>query len=373
MTKGATMEKMKMAKAKTPQTGDPKNFFVTLTPGKLTGLRQITDAGGRFKVFALDQSNSFKKALRALHEKTGSKAEPTYAEIRDAKLEMVRELAGQASAVLLDVNYGLRQAIAAFALPRGVGLIARVEASRDAGLPGEFEPGWGVAPIKRMGASAVKLLVYMDTEDRKATEAQMALVRRVSEDCRKEDILLMTEELSYPRAGEDKKSPSYLKRKVANILEATRLIGPYTDILKLEFPGDIKNDPPARLQENLAKLDAAALRPWVLLSAGEKFELFAQQVELAMKAGCTGYMAGRAIFNEYFEQTSPAERTKFLRSTGLERMGILNRLIDQFATPWPDRCGLKPADLAAAVDPLWYLPEGGRKPQKPQAPVKGEY
>src|SRR5262249_30063419 len=129
--KTATLEKDKTS---------PKDHFRALTPGKLMGLRQITDAQGRFRVFALDQSNSFKKALRALHEKTGSKAEPTYEEIRDAKLEMVRELAPQASAVLLDVNYGLFQAAASFALPKGVGLIARVEASRDAGLPGEFEP-----------------------------------------------------------------------------------------------------------------------------------------------------------------------------------------------------------------------------------------
>ena len=44
-----------------------------LHPRLLTLAAQITDANGRFKVFALDQSNSFKKALRALYEKTGEK------------------------------------------------------------------------------------------------------------------------------------------------------------------------------------------------------------------------------------------------------------------------------------------------------------
>lgn len=354
MTKGATMEKT------TGNSG--KDHFLRLTPGKLAGLRQITDANGRFKVFALDQSNSFKKALRALYEKTGVKKEPGYADIRDCKLEMVSELAGQASAVLLDVNFGLAQAVASFALPRGVGLIARVEASRDAGLPGEFEPGWGVAGIKKMGASAVKLLVYMDVEDKKATAAQMDFVKRVSADCAKEDILLMTEELSYPRAGEDKKTPAYVARRVGNILESARLIGPYTDILKLEYPGD----------ENLAALDQAASRPWVLLSAGEKFDIFARQVENAMKAGCSGTMAGRAIFNEYFEFTTPAERTKFLRATGMERMAKLGGLVDKFATPWFARYGLTPADLAAAVDPLWYMP-ADQKGKVKQAESKGAY
>jgi len=355
------------------KTQSPREHFRHLTPGKLMGLRQITDENGRFKVFALDQSNSFKKALRAMHERLGHKREPTYEEIRDAKLEITRELGGLATAVLLDVNYGALQAVSSFSLPRGVGLIVRVEASRDPGLPGEFEPGWGVAPIKRMGAAAVKLLVYLDTDDKKATEAQLGFVRRVWEDCAKEDILLMTEELSYPRAGEDKKSPAYLKRKVDNILEATLLLGPYTDILKLEFPGDIQNDSLQTLEKNLAALDQAAVRPWVLLSAGEKFELFVKQAELAMKGGASGYMAGRAIFNEYFEQATPAEKLAFLRTRGVERMRRLNALVDAFAQPWLKRCGLGPQDLAAALDPLWYLPEGERDKEPARGAVKGEY
>src|SRR5436853_4611568 len=95
--------------ASTPQS--PKEYFRRLSPGKLMGLRQITDANGKFKVFALDQSNSFKKALRALHEKLGTPKEPSYEEIRDAKLEITAALSGMATATLLDVNYGLRQCI----------------------------------------------------------------------------------------------------------------------------------------------------------------------------------------------------------------------------------------------------------------------
>ena len=33
-----------------------------------------------------------------------------------------------------------------------------------------------------------------------------------------------------------------------------------------------------------------------------------------MKAGSSGTMAGRAIFNEYFEQNTPADRQKFLQT-----------------------------------------------------------
>ena len=107
-----------------------KSYFVNLTPGKLMGLRAITDDKGRFKVFALDQSNSFKKALRALAEKLGKPAEPTYEQIRDCKIEMVKALSPLSSAVLLDVNYGARQALNALAYPKSVGLIVRSEASK---------------------------------------------------------------------------------------------------------------------------------------------------------------------------------------------------------------------------------------------------
>lgn len=59
---------------------------------------------------------------------------------------------------------------------------------------------------------------------------------------------------------------------------------------------------------------------------------------MAMKAGASGYMAGRAIFNEYFEQPSSATRAK---------------------------------DLDAAVSSTWYLGKGEKTGSS--APVKGDY
>lgn len=350
-------------------THDPREHFRHLSPGKLMGLQQITDPAGRFKVLALDQSNSFKKALRAMHARLGNPHEPTYEEIRDAKLEITSVLARHASAVLLDVNYGLRQALAAGVLPHGVGLIGRVEASRDAGLPGEVEPGWSVAQIKRMGCSAVKLLVYMDVEDEAATDAQLTFVRKIAADCQREDILLMTEELSYPREGEDKKTPAYVERRPKNIIESARLLGPYTDVLKLEFPAD-RSWPETRIQENLHALNEAASRPWVLLSAGEDFDIFVGQVEKAMAAGCNGIMAGRAIFKEYFDQDSPAERARFLETTGVERIQRLTALVDRHSPSWQARYGLTWRDLAEAVDPHWYA---GGQAVGASGEVQGEY
>lgn len=348
-----------------------KQHFLSLTPGKLMGLRQITDAKGRFKVLAMDQSNSFKKALRQMHEKSGKPAEPDYAEIRDCKMEMTARLAPHGSALLLDVNFGLRQSLNSLALPRGVGLIARVEASKEAGSPGDYEPGWSVEQIKRMGASAVKLLVFLDTEDRPGSAAQLDFVRRVSRACAEQDILLMTEELSFPRKGETKDDASYKGRLAKNILEATKMLGPHTDILKLEFPGALGEDSIARLEDNLGRLNEAAARPWVILSAGVGFDLFEKQVALALKAGCNGYMAGRAIFKDYFAETNPAKRARFLKTTAVTRMKRLNKLVDKHAKSWLERYALDGKALAAGVGPEWYL-EKGRAAVK-QAETSGAY
>jgi tagatose 1,6-diphosphate aldolase len=328
----------------TKRTETMKSFFLSMTPGKLSGLLHITSTEGRFKVFALDQSNSMKKAIKASFEKSGRQEEVGYEHIRDAKLNMVKEVSPYATAVLLDVNYGLRQAVQSGVVAKGVGMLARLEASRDAGTPGEVEPGWSVAQIKRMGASAVKLLVYMDTENASYTDAQMTFVKHTADDCRQHDILLLIEELSFPRQGEDKKTPAYLERKVKNIMASTQLLNPYADILKLEFPGE----------SNLKTLTDMTAKPWVLLSAGEKYDLFVKQVEQAMKAGCSGIMAGRAVFNEYFEQPTLQAQEQFLRGTAVARFKELGNLVDKHASPWLEAAGLTWKDLAHAVNPTWY-------------------
>lgn len=363
-----TTGRFRRSKGQAGTMPDIRQHFLTMTPGKLRGLRQVTDPQGCFRVLALDQSNSFRKALRKTHELRGVPGEPAYEEIRDAKLEFAREIGRHASAVLLDVNYGLRQAISAGAIARGVGLLARVEASRDAGTPGELEPGWSVSQIKRMGADAVKLLVYMDMGDAAAVERQLAFVRQVHDDCGRDDILLLVEELSYRR--QDESPEDYAKRKVQNIIESARALGPHCDILKLEFPGDLTTQSKAEVEENIARLDQAAIRPWVLLSAGVDYDLFEPQVRMAMAGGASGIMAGRAIFKEWFEQATPAQSTAFTLETAVPRFRRLCEIVESQATSWQKRVGVADSDLAAAVDPGWYLAEGDRQES---AHTTGEY
>ena len=315
----------------------PRDYFLNLTPGKLMGLRCVADASGRFRVLALDQTGVFRKAFGAETTRIGQ-----------AKLELTRVLGPHASSVLLDVRTSARQAINSGALPREVGLVVRLEKGCDPGDYGCEETGWGVAKIKRMGADAVKLLLYMDVENEKYTRAQLEFVQRTCEACREHDILLMTEELSFPRLDPvepNNTAPAYLERRVKNILRSAELLGPYTDVLKLEFPGE----------RYLTELHHAASRPWVLLSAGVDFTLFTEQVEAAMKGGASGIMAGRALFKEWLDPASPHfQSSSFLEGEAVRRIQHVAGIVEQNATSWRERYHLSYQDLAAAVQSGWY-------------------
>jgi tagatose 1,6-diphosphate aldolase len=336
---------------------EARKHFLEMSPGKLMGLRRVTDSNGRFKVLACDQNNSF---VRMISEARGRQARPE--ELVEAKSDITEVLGEAASAVLLDVVYGARQALNSGALPRSAGLLIRLEASKPAGSPGEVEPGWSVAQIKRFGADGVKLLVYLDTEDAPATDSQIEFVRKIHDECQQEDILLLVEELSYPRkqAGEDKSSPSYLERQPSNAIESVKRLGPVCDVLKVEFPGHLPTMGRDRCRANLEQLDRAALRPWVLLSAGVDFDAFLPQVEMAMKAGASGIMAGRAIFKEYFLPDTREERLKFLKKTARKRWERVCDLVDEYATPWQDRLGITREDLASQVVIGWYRESSSR-------------
>ena len=72
-----------------------------------------------------------------------------------------------------------------------------------------------------------------------------------------------------------------------------------SDVFKLESPvnaSEISNNDINAFSE-MGKL---AGRPWVMLSAGAGKEDFKNVLELAFKAGCSGFLAGRAIWLDAF-------------------------------------------------------------------------
>ncbi len=329
-----------------------------LTIGKLRGLQQLSDERGTFTMVALDHRGSLRKALDP-----AAPAQVPYEALVDLKLLLVRALGPHASAILLDPVYGAPQAIGAGALPGDVGLIVSLEAS---GYDGDatarltaFIPGWDVGKIKRMGASAAKLLLYYHPEAATAPE-QEALVRRVADACVAHDIPFLLEPMSYTLdVAAPKGSPAFARERPRIVHEtATRLVPLGVDLLKAEFPSDLQFEDGSEALEHCRRLTGAIEAPWVLLSAAVDYDLFRRQVEIACRGGASGFLAGRAIWQE-ITRLRRQEWDEFAATVAVERLRTLAGIARAEARPyqptvhvpegWVETYGGEPA-LAALAD-----------------------
>src|SRR5215218_7996142 len=167
--------------------------------GTLRGLDACSSVRGTFTVLALDHRQNLRKELRP-----DDPPSVTEDEMVDFKRAVVRELRGAGTGVLLDPELGVGPAIADGSLGGGTGLIVAVEATGYEGPPGarvsRLLPGWSVPQVKRLGASAVKLLVYYHPDAPNATD-QERLVADVAAACRQVDIPLFLEPLSFGLDG----------------------------------------------------------------------------------------------------------------------------------------------------------------------------
>jgi tagatose 1,6-diphosphate aldolase len=271
----------------------------------------------------------------------------------DYKLDLCKVLASQASAILLDPIYGAGQAIAAGVLPKATGLLVSLE---ETGYSGEAEarittllPDWNVGKIKKMGATAAKLLLYY-RPDLGIASKQLDTVKRLADECLAEDIPFVVEPVSY-KVGEVESEPQNFARiKPQLVIETAQQITALPiDILKAEFPADLKYEKDeSKLLELCHQLDEASQVPWVILSAGVNFELFYREVEIACQAGASGFLAGRALWQEATQISSRHERLKFLETTVVERLQSLTKVANSYGTPWHAK--LK----ASEVDENWH-------------------
>jgi tagatose 1,6-diphosphate aldolase len=306
-----------------------------LSPGKLRGLQQVANAKGILTVCAIDHRESLRRALNEKNPEAVS-----YQEMVDFKLDLVGVVAPFASAVLLDPIYGAGQAIASGILPGHTGLLVSAEKTGYSGASTaritELLPDWSVRKVKKLGASAVKLLLYFRVDLKEIALKQLEIVGKVAKQCIEEDIPLLVESVSYPTAEEQDNLEEFFKKKPELVVEAaSRLTALPIDILKSEFPADIHYEKDeAKLKSYCQELSQVSQLPWVLLSAGTDFERFRKEVEIACKAGASGFMAGRALWQEATHISSREERLNFFKSQTMSRLKELTRIADKWAAPW---------------------------------------
>ncbi len=306
-----------------------------LTPGKLRGLQQISGSKGILTVCAIDHRDSLRRALNPENP-----AAVSYQQMVNFKLELCRKLSPFVSAMLLDPEYGAAQAIAAGVLPGNTGLLVSLERSGYKGSSTarttELVPDWSVSKIKRMGASAVKLLVYFRYDLKREAQLQLDLVSRVAEQCLAQDIPLLVESVGYLLEGETRGSAEYSEKKPELVIEAARrLTALPIDILKSEFPADISYEKDEdRLKASCRELSQTSRLPWVLLSAGADYDIFRNEVQIACQNGASGFMAGRALWQEVCSIKPPETMVQFLKKTTVSRVKEIAGIANRYATPW---------------------------------------
>ncbi|CAG1009104.1 tagatose 1,6-diphosphate aldolase [Anaerolineales bacterium] len=296
--------------------------------GKLRGLQQISSTRRTFTALALDHRQNLRKANPAFADDT---------ELSRFKLDVTSTLASHATAVLLDPEVSAAQAIAEHAIPNNTGLVVAVESTGYTGdataRRAQIIPGWDVEKAKRMGASAIKLLVYYHPDSPTARKIE-DFTSKVADDCGKHDLVLMLEPLSYS-LNEDKKLSSEEKRYV--VVETARRLTPLgADILKAEFPLDASTSLSEETWLDTCKeISSASVVPWILLSAAVGYETFVRQVTVACNAGASGIAVGRAVWKEAVTMSGD-ERMNFLRTIAQPRISRLTSLCHALAKPYTD-------------------------------------
>ncbi|MCB9136342.1 MAG: tagatose 1,6-diphosphate aldolase [Anaerolineales bacterium] len=297
-----------------------------LSLGKLRAIQRIASPRNTITTLALDHRQNLRRALNPSQPDT-----VTDADLTCFKLEVAAALADHATSILLDPEYAAAQAIAAGIIPKQTGLVVALEATGYTGDPtarhASILPGWGVAQAKRMGADAVKLLVYYHPDGDTAPEIE-TFVAQVAADCQMHEIPLMLEPLAYSLT--DQPLPPAEKRYV--VVETARRLTPLgADLLKAEFP----SAPEAEWADACTEVSEASVCPWILLSGAVEFEVYLRQVETACRAGASGIAVGRAVWQEAVEMSPPA-RAAFLHSTARDRLNHLTALCTALAKPWTE-------------------------------------
>jgi tagatose 1,6-diphosphate aldolase len=322
----------------------------TIDPGKLRSFQRVTSSDGYFLICALDHLSDFQELLDS------DLSRVTYQQTGAAKNEIIRTLADQCSAFLLDARFGLAQAIASRALPGSVGLMASVEDEdykpATATRTTRFRENWGTRQMKMLGVDVCKLLWFF-RPDSSIADHQREVVRRLVEECSALSLPLVVEPIWYPLEGEDPKSEAWRERRVEGIIESAREAnGLGTDMLKVEFPGYVdSNAGKAKASAACQQLHASISVPWVILSAGVGYDSFKTQVEIACNAGASGFLAGRSIWRDAASTRDPELREK----AGLDaadRLAELANITRACGKPFSPQ--LEGEELTRAFPEFWY-------------------
>lgn len=330
-------------------------FKDVVSPGKIRNLRAILSEDGYFLMSAIDHLADFADLLPA------SGAGEKFEHVVRSKDRIARVLGEESSAVLLDPEFGIGHLGLSGAIPRSTGLVASIEGD-DYSIRYEerhttLRDGWDPSEARKSGAQAAKLLWYYRPDGNAEVKAsQLAVLEAFIKQCDEVSLPTIVEPIWNPLPGEDTTSSEWKMTRVAGIVQSAKDVDQMNaDVLKLEFPGYLGSpDSLRQAREACASITAAVHRPWVILSAGVSYEEFACQLEIAAKAGASGYLAGRSLWREAASARSAEEFAEAITLTR-ERIRKLNAITRAYARPYSPVITVD--DALKRLEPTWYVTE----------------
>ena len=330
-------------------TAPPPTAWPLQRWGKHWGLRRLADANGLFSMVAIDQRPPIVQRIASAR---GIAPDAVgFADIVQVKALLAEALAPQASALLVDPDFGLPAATPYLRPDRGLLITLEEYRYDDApdGRRSRLIPNWSVAQIRRLGADAVKLLAWYRPDASDAVKAhQQALVRAVGQACAEHDIAFVFELLVHPFAAAPGADPNYdedAAKQPQRVIDSVRDFAKPEfgiDLFKLESPlpmaGLPAPDAPgaAAVQDLYHAMGAAcAGTPWVMLSAGGAPASFAHAVSYACRAGASGFLAGRAVWWDALAAYPDAAQVRqALQATALPYLQQLREIVAREGRPW---------------------------------------
>jgi tagatose 1,6-diphosphate aldolase len=320
-----------------------------ITPGKLAGLKSVSNERNVIAAAAMDQRGSLQKSLT---KERGSAADGHDLEVFKSLVTEV--LTRYASAILLDPEYGLPAA----KQRNGKGLLLAYEKTgydaTTAGRLPDLLDLWSVRRLTEAGADCIKILLYYTPLDRPGVnDIKHAWVERIGDECRAHDIPFFLELVGYDEHGGDEKAIEYARKKPSVVSGGMKEFSKPrygVDVLKVEVPINIefvagtqanKGSSAYTRAEALDLFRSAAAEttlPFIYLSAGVSNPVFIETLELAGESGVAfnGVLCGRATWKDgiaiYAKQGADAFR-KWLETTGVENIQNVNKALEA-ASPW---------------------------------------
>ena len=329
-----------------------------LTPGKLRGLKAVSNDRGVIAAAAMDQRGSLQKSLAK--EKGGEVSDQMMEEFKSLVTEV---LTPHASAILLDPEWGLP---ASKRRAKNAGLLLAYEKTGyDKTGPGRLPDLldlWSVRRLKEAGADCCKILLYYTPDDpKKVNDQKHAWVERIGDECRANDLPFFLEFVGYEE-GADEKGVEYAKKKPRIVAESMREFSKDrygVDVLKVEVPVNMKFVEGAKAyagQKAYSKQEAmkffrdaaaVATKPFIYLSAGVSNAEFTEALELAAESGVkfNGVLCGRATWKDgipVYAKQGPDAFRKWLQDQGVKNINNVNERL-KAATSWHPIYQVEPA------------------------------